>query len=169
MRTVNIGRVVLYTALAAVVAWGVYLAGVASGERREQKQLQTTVSTEQSLLYRINKVREERKLPLLQADKTLDVTAQLKAEDMAKLNYWSHDRPDGERWYNTIYGNRPGSNLVGENLGKCFADRGELVAAWVASPSHLANIVNPEFTKFGEYTVWDADQACFISVNHFAR
>lgn len=126
---------------------------------------ETSSTTALSLLEQINKVRSDNGVTPLAADPTLTNTAKIKALDMADLNYFSHSRPNGERFEVNIFVNRPGSNKVGENLAKLAGN--EAVFAWKQSPVHLATLLDPAFTKFGEYTTWDLDQGMYISVTHF--
>lgn len=57
---------------------------------------------------------------------------------------FSHTRPDGSDWWTV------NSNLMyGENLAYNYADANSVVSAWMASPTHKANIVNGEFTTVG--------------------
>lgn len=55
---------------------------------------------------------------------------------------FSHTRPDGSDWWTV------NSNLMyGENLAKGYASADAAVAAWIASPTHKANIMDAEFTS----------------------
>jgi hypothetical protein len=85
----------------------------------------------------------------LRRNATLDAAAKLKAEHMAKNEYFSHYAPDGTSpWYwfdkaGYVYAH------AGENLAIHFTDSGEVVDAWMNSPTHRANIVNNAFTEIG--------------------
>lgn len=80
---------------------------------------------------------------------TLDKAAQLKAEDMAKHQYFSHYSPSGVspwHWFDEagyIYAH------AGENLAVHFTDSTEVVEAWMNSPTHRENIVGPQYTEIG--------------------
>ncbi len=85
----------------------------------------------------------------LRRNTTLDAAAKLKAEHMAKNEYFAHYSPDGVspwHWFNQ-------SGYVfahaGENLAIHFTDSSEVVEAWMDSPSHRANIVNAQYTEIG--------------------
>ena len=85
----------------------------------------------------------------LQRNATLDEAARLKAEDMAKHEYFSHFSPDGVspwHWFDQagyVYAH------AGENLAIHFTDSAEVVDAWMDSPTHRANIVNGLYTEIG--------------------
>lgn len=82
-------------------------------------------------------------------DSLLALAAQAKAEDMAKNDYFSHVGPDGkEPW---VWIKEAGYNYqyAGENLAVRFNDSSEVVNAWMASPTHRANITKAQYTNIG--------------------
>ncbi|MCB9811915.1 CAP domain-containing protein [Candidatus Nomurabacteria bacterium] len=87
-------------------------------------------------------------VPLAHSD-VLDTAAQMKANDMATRSYFAHDAPDGTTpWY---WFKQAGYSYVhaGENLAVHFTDSSEVVDAWMASPSHRANIMNGDYREIG--------------------
>lgn len=143
--------------------------GFGIGTSKPDAPAKTSAAVERPLIEYINEVRAANNVPALKEDAGLDSTAKLKAEDMAAQNYMSHTTPGGEPFYVLIQKNRPGLNHVGENLAECFKTTPETMAAWIASPGHMQNIVNSRFTMFGSYTVFDQDRNCLLSVNHFGK
>jgi len=88
-------------------------------------------------------------LKSLTENSSLDTAAGLKAADMFAKNYWAHYAPDGTSpWY---FFNLVGYqySTAGENLARDFATSSGVVAAWMASPGHKANILNENFTEIG--------------------
>ena len=91
----------------------------------------------------------------------LDEAARLKAEDMAKNNYFAHYSPSGVspwHWFDEVgyvYA------YAGENLAVHFTDSKAVVEAWLNSPTHRANIANAQYqeigvgTALGEYEGFD--------------
>lgn len=85
----------------------------------------------------------------LQRNAVLDAAAQLKAEDMAKNEYFAHFSPTGVspwHWFDEadyVYAH------AGENLAIHFTDSSEVVEAWMNSPLHRKNIVDGKFTEIG--------------------
>ena len=85
----------------------------------------------------------------LQRSSVLDAAAKMKAEDMAKNEYFAHFSPTGvSPWYwfdksGYVYAH------AGENLAIHFTDSSEVVEAWMNSPAHRENIVNGKFTEIG--------------------
>ena len=115
-----------------------------------------------AMLHKINEIREDAGKPPLVEDSRLDTSAKEKAKDLVTNNYWSHDRPDGEKFSKVIF-KHIDANAVGENLAKCYDDP---IQAWVDSPSHYKNIIgNWKYWGYGEFSSSD----CKYIVNHFAR
>ena len=96
-----------------------------------------------------NTKRTELDLPQLSRNAVLDQAAQLKAEDMARNSYFSHNSPTGVtpwHWFE-----QAGYPFVhgGENLAVYFTDSNEVVDAWMNSPTHRANIVAAQYREIG--------------------
>lgn len=88
-------------------------------------------------------------LPALTIDERLMSAAQKKANDMAMRGYFSHTTPEGESVWSTIIGEGYAFRTAGENLAVNFSDSARVVSAWMASPSHRANIVDSSYQDFG--------------------
>ena len=96
-----------------------------------------------------NIARADDALVELQRNDLLDIAAQEKAEDMAKLGYFSHTSPAGVNpwyWFKDV-----GYNYVhaGENLAVHFTDSEDVVTAWLNSPTHRDNILNANYREIG--------------------
>ena len=63
--------------------------------------------------------------------------------------YWSHTRPNGESILSLIkeYGIK--YKVIGENIASGQETPKDVVAAWMNSPGHRKNIMNPDFTGIG--------------------
>jgi len=88
-------------------------------------------------------------LGTLRRSAVLDEAARMKAEHMAKNQYFAHYSPDGvSPWF---WFGRANYNYVhaGENLAIHFTDSGEVVQAWMDSPTHRANILNGNYSEIG--------------------
>ena len=75
--------------------------------------------------------------------------AQTKADNMVKLNYWSHDTPSGQPPW--VFIQRAGYNYhkAGENLAYGFPSSAAILNAWMHSPEHRANILDSSFQNVG--------------------
>ncbi len=112
---------------------------------------QETFLTVNGVLFWTNQNRSQNgNLPALQTNSKLNVAAQNKLKDMFVQQYFEHDSPQGkaaadlakEAGYDYI--------SIGENLALGnFEDDEALVKAWMDSPGHRANILNPKYTEIG--------------------
>jgi hypothetical protein len=118
-----------------------------------------------------NQDREALALPTLEADPLLTAAAQAKADDMAEKGYFSHTTPEGYdswHWFEEV-GYK--YQYAGENLAVNFVDSSDVQKAWMNSPTHRDNIVNPKYTEIGIATavgVYEGRQAVF-AVQMFGR
>lgn len=96
-----------------------------------------------------NEARTDEHLGTLTENELLARGAQMKAEDMAEKGYFAHVGPDGSapwKWF-TEAGYQ--YQYAGENLAVNFTESENVVAAWMNSPAHRANILRQEFTEIG--------------------
>lgn len=109
--------------------------------------LATIIATD--VIALTNEERIESALAPVVENPLLVLAAQRKAEDMATKGYFSHTSPDGTepwRWIEDV-GYR--YRYAGENLAVRFVDSSDVVRAWMASPSHRANIVKGVYQDIG--------------------
>lgn len=96
-----------------------------------------------------NKNRQEQNLNILRVNPVLNRVAELKAQDMAENQYFSHISPDGKEpwyWFNLVGYEY---EYAGENLAVDFTDSQDVVVAWMNSPTHKANILKNLYTEIG--------------------
>jgi hypothetical protein len=96
-----------------------------------------------------NSARADNNVGQLAENKLLDAAAQAKASDMAAKGYFSHVGPDGKQPWAWIDESGYDYQYAGENLAVRFVDSSDVMKAWMASPSHHANIVKPVYTDIG--------------------
>ncbi len=102
-----------------------------------------------SIIEATNNARIEAGLLPLRNTVTLKAAAQLKANDEATNDYFAHTSPSGKSpWY---WFHQAGYKyyLAGENLAKGFDSTEKLMDAWMKSPKHRANIMNPNYKEIG--------------------
>lgn len=97
----------------------------------------------------VNQERVQNDSGVLIEDPQLDAAAQAKANDMAAKGYFSHTGPDGKTPWQWIDGSGYQYQYAGENLAVRFVDSVDVVNAWMASPTHHANIVKSVYTQTG--------------------
>ncbi len=103
----------------------------------------------QNLLALVNDARQAKNLTVLSFNAQLNSAAELKAEHMVANNYFDHFSPSGiSPWY---WFKKAGYkyDYAGENLALDFSDTKAVFDAWMASPTHRANILNPNFREIG--------------------
>lgn len=102
-----------------------------------------------SLLTQTNQQRAELGLEPLVLNEELNQAALAKAQDMFNDQYWAHVAPDGKQAWDFIKAANYNYRHAGENLARDFDSSAQVVAAWMASPSHRENMVNPDFSHMG--------------------
>jgi len=123
---------------------------------REATVESTQRDAEKAIRCLTNAVRREEGLAELGFDERLARAAATRSNDMARLDYFSHDGPDGGNVQRAV--RRTGwipddrSWYLGENIG--WAPEGKATPAvlmrnWLDSPTHRANILNEGFTEMG--------------------
>lgn len=96
-----------------------------------------------------NQERKQQNLSELIANRLLDVAAQQKAEDMARLGYFAHVSPEGKTPWYWIEKAGYSYEYAGENLAVNFTDSKDVTEAWMKSPTHRANITKAKYTQIG--------------------
>ena len=72
------------------------------------------------------------------------------------MTLYAHTRPDGSSW-STVCPAPDSGGISGENLaiGNAAVSPATVVALWMGSESHRANILNPDYTKLAVGFVFD--------------
>lgn len=105
--------------------------------------------TSSNIVALTNQERNSLGLNTLNTNAQLSAAALAKANDMFEKQYWDHFGPNGETPWQFI--RAAGYNYVyaGENLAKGFQTAEGVHEAWMASPTHKANIVSPNYKDIG--------------------
>lgn len=101
------------------------------------------------LLDQTNIQRSQHNLSPLKYNITLEKAAKNKATNMFALNYWAHIAPNGKTPWDFINEAGYSYTYAGENLAKDFDESDNVVKAWMNSPTHRENILNPNYTEIG--------------------
>jgi hypothetical protein len=106
--------------------------------------------TVSNLVSAVNLERSQRNIPTLTYNSKLAAAADYKSHDMIARKYFSHTDPEGKYIWDKITqeGYTP-YTILGENLAIDFSDTAGLVAAWIDSPTHRANLLNTNFKDQG--------------------
>lgn len=103
----------------------------------------------------LNAERASRGLPAYTWNADLELCAQIRATECA--GSFSHTRPNGLDYYTV------NSDLMwAENLAKGYADASSLVAGWMNSPTHAANILDGEMLSCS-IAVYETDGTLYFA------
>lgn len=118
---------------------------------------QASAITPEKVLELVNTDRVSIGLPALTVNEQLTQAAQAKVKDMAEKNYFAHTSPDGKTPWNFIDEAGYSYHYAGENLAIRFTNTEDEHAAWMASPTHRANILSNKYLETG-IAVWMTEQ-----------
>ncbi len=179
-------KVVVVTLILTVLAFGTISYALTTEKPHTQPTVakQTVVElskyddthvTPQELLELVNKERTKVNVAPLTIDDRLNQSAQYKADDMAKYNYFSHvSTHDGQHGY--VYMRNVGVSCAEGSENIQITEHGTTTDAldwWLHSKPHYKAMINPEYTTTGfgisqPPKVLDYEKPT-ISVEHFCR
>ncbi len=119
-----------------------------------------------------NSERAKRQFPSLKNNRALNASAEEKLADMFSKQYFEHESPKGVSVADLIRNENYQYIVVGENLalGNFGGDQ-QVVTAWMNSPGHKANILDPRFQEIGIAVgkgLYKGKEQ-WIAVQHFAK
>ena len=105
--------------------------------------------TPQKVVDMANADRKNKEISELVENEKLSRSAMSKAQDMITDNYFSHNAPNGTTPWRWIEKENYDYNYAGENLAMDFSSVEKMNEAWLASPTHRANILNEKYKDIG--------------------
>ncbi len=113
---------------------------------------------EQAVVDLTNQAREQNGLPPLEVNSALVTASQIQSSNMAQLNEFEHDLPGVALPTLQSRAAAVGYNYawLGENIAFNYPDAPSVVAAWMNSPEHRANILDPNYTDIGVSIAWNS-------------
>lgn len=135
-------------------------AGTYDGKRKDSIAVTVINPPEEQWRYEVltlvNKIRTRNGLNQLSWGDACSEAAMTRANE-EKISY-SHTRPDGSSWSTACTAPSSGG-VSGENLaiGNAAVSPSSVVALWMGSESHRANILNPDYTKLAVGFIFDKD------------
>ena len=105
----------------------------------------------------VNQERSAYGLPKLSFDSELAELAQLKAEDMAENNYFSHQSPSYGSAFDMMRAAGISYRSAGENIARGQNTPEEVMNSWMNSSGHRANILSSSYTSLGVGCAADKD------------
>lgn len=124
----------------------------------------------ENVVLLVNESRLDSNLKPLLINPDLSQIAQDKAQDMVSHHYFAHTSPEGLTPWFWFGQNNYSYKYAGENLAINYDNAEEEHQAWMESPTHKKNILNPNFTEIGIATasgIIDGKKS-FITVQVFA-
>ncbi|ARQ68262.1 CAP domain-containing protein [Streptomyces marincola] len=102
----------------------------------------------EAVLALVNEERSRAGCQPLALDPALGALAAAHSRDMAERGYFGHTDPDGTTPWDRAAAAGVG-HLGGENIARGQQDAASVMAGWMASEGHRANILNCDFTTLG--------------------
>ena len=102
-----------------------------------------------SVVQATNQVRAAAGLQPLTVSPLLQSASDEKALDMAVKKYFAHNSPQGQKPWYWIEKNHYDFSSAGENLAINYTNAKDLLAAWLESPEHRKNLLNPDYQDIG--------------------
>jgi uncharacterized protein YkwD len=106
-----------------------------------------STTAQATLLAAVNATRTQYGLGPLRVDATLQRAAASHSAEMLHDNYFAHGDFRGRMIAFHVRAPAAGEDLAWGN--GAYADPGTIVAEWLASPEHRANLLRPGFTRIG--------------------
>ncbi len=97
----------------------------------------------------VNAERARYGLPALAADAELSRVARYKSRDMREKGYFSHESPTYGTPFQMMKSFGITYRAAGENIAYGYATPTKVVAAWMNSEGHRANILNASYARLG--------------------
>lgn len=132
--------------LAIILLW----AGLSARNYLQEQKLEAYNNV--PMILQINEQREKAGVGQLIVDPKLADSAMKKACDMEKRHYYEHADPDGIMSWHLIKEEGIEYKKAGENIAQGMTNPREAMVAWMASPTHKENILDPRYTEVGYAT-----------------
>ena len=154
---------VAFVALSLIASAIAFVPPASATWKSEKAARNDAAAVDLGVLADLNRIRVEYGLKPLTLSPSLSEAAMAHTQEMLAKGYFAHNSADGQPFWKRIEGFYPqgsfGHWAVGENLywtpGTTTAAAG--VQAWMASPPHRANILNPAWRQIGIATLSSSD------------
>jgi len=104
---------------------------------------------EDEVIKLVNAERAKNGLGALKANWQLSRVARYKSQDMVNKGYFSHTSPTYGSPFNMMESFGLKFSAAGENIAYGQRTPQEVMNAWMNSPGHRSNILNPSYTEIG--------------------
>ncbi|KRQ87144.1 Chlorophenol reductase precursor [Caloramator mitchellensis] len=120
-----------------------------------------TKAIESEVVRLVNIERAKVGLPALKENWQLSRIARYKSQDMINKNYFSHISPTYGSPFQMIESFGIKFSAAGENIAMGQRTPQEVMNAWMNSPGHRSNILNPTYTQIGVGLAKDKAGRCY--------
>ena len=103
----------------------------------------------ENVIKLVNDARTSENVGVLIENPELMAAAESKAQDMIDHDYFAHVSPAGKTPWDWINAQGYDYRYAGENLAINFTDAQDQQQAWMNSPLHRKNILNPDYKEIG--------------------
>lgn len=111
---------------------------------------QPKFSVDKTKLYLlINAYRKENQLPNLMPNSQLESSAEIKLADMIANKYYRHQDVKGDPGWHFVKQTGYQYLLIGENLAFQLNSEWQILDAWINSPEHNRQLLEPKYEDFG--------------------
>ena len=121
-------------------------AGVPAGQSPSPEE-KAVADIKAEVVALVNAEREKAGVAALSVLDTLAVPADTRAQEASQT--FKHTRPDGTRCFTVFADYSLRYRAAGENLAYGYNTSTEAMTAWMNSPAHKANILDPDFKYVG--------------------
>jgi len=115
-------------------------------------QASVTSVTPSAIVTLTNKARTTRNIAAVAENAKLKQAARAKANDMVKNGYFAHISPTKVTPWTFFKQAGYAYTAAGENLAIDYSSSEDIIDAWLASPSHRANLLSTRFKEIGVAT-----------------
>lgn len=137
---------------------------------RAAKEASESFLTKAGVIELTNVQREKYGLPKLKENAKLNLSAELKVQDMFWQQYFAHNSPLGVTVGDLVNKVNYQFVAIGENLALGnFQNDEDLVKSWMDSPGHRANILNNRYQEIGVMVLKGTfeGKSTWLAVQHF--
>ncbi|WP_010236570.1 SafA/ExsA family spore coat assembly protein [Clostridium arbusti] len=131
------------------------------GNKVNIPNINDTKASEAEVIRLVNVERSKNGLGPLAANWQVGRVARYKSQDMINKKYFSHTSPTYGSPFNMMEQFGIKFSAAGENIAMGQRTPAEVVNAWMNSPGHRANILNPSYTQLGVGLAKDSKGTCY--------
>lgn len=131
--------------------WSIVLAGPRTGPAdtaAAAREILVLTNNARAKARRCGKKTYARASPLSWNQQLADAASR-HSEEMATVDYFSHTAKNGSTPGDRVAGEGYRYRVVAENIAAGQSDAHEVIAEWLESPGHCANLMNSEVTEMG--------------------